>query len=159
MRRSSVRTARRQHGFTYLWVLVGVAALGLGLVRAAEVVSMADQRGNERVLLAIGNEFREALRRYHDVALVDGSHQYPLTLEQLLADDRDGSVRRHLRKIHTDPMTGKADWGLVRVDGRIVGVHSLSAKAAIKRDNFSDLDRDLIGKAMVGQWVFAHASR
>lgn len=61
--------ARRSHpseGFAYLWLLFTVAFMGVGLVVVAEVHAVAQQRDKERELLAIGHQFREALRRYQE---------------------------------------------------------------------------------------------
>jgi hypothetical protein len=60
-------------------------------------------------------------------------------LEKLLLDDRFPTVKRHLRKIFFDPMTGTREWGLIRQPGvGIVGIHSLSAQAPFKRANFHE---------------------
>ena len=65
--------------------------------------------------------------------------RYPESLDDLLEDNRGLVTRRHLRKIFVDPMTGRSEWGLVRVGGRIVGVHSLSDAIPVKQANF-DVD-------------------
>jgi hypothetical protein len=42
-------------------------------------------------------------------------------------------MQRYLRRIYRDPMTSKTEWGLVQsVDGRIMGVHSLSKDKPLK---------------------------
>lgn len=143
-------------GFSYLWVLLLVAFMGLGLTIAVEVDSTAAQRDKEQELLAIGRQFRTAIGRYYAIQPAGGRHEYPATLEDLLRDNRVPGIARHLRKIFVDPMTGKEEWGLIRVGGRIVGVHSLSAKMPIKQDNFEAEEMNFRGKQSYADWIFAY---
>lgn len=142
-------------GFAYLWLLFTVAFLGLGLVIAAEVNSVAVQRDKEAELLSIGHQFREALRRYNARQAGPGQ-QYPATLDELLQDPRTPGVTRHLRQVFVDPMTGRAEWGLLRVGGRIVGVHSLSEAEPIKQAGFDDDDQLFAQSKRYRDWVFTH---
>lgn len=147
---------RAQRGFTYLWVLLMVAFLGVGLTVAVEIDATAAQRDRERQLLAIGRQFQSAIGRYYESQLTAGKKDYPATLEDLLQDPRVPGLRRHLRKIFVDPMTGKAEWGLVKVGGRIAGVHSLSAKQPIKQDNFEPEHAGLRAKQHYNEWLFVY---
>lgn len=141
-------------GFAYLWMLLMVALMGLGLTAAAELMHTATQRDKERELLSIGRQFRTALERYRAVE-VNGQRQWPMSLQDLLIDPRLPGTRRHLRKLFIDPMTGKAEWGEVRVAGRIVGVHSLSNAVPIKQSGFEADDIALEGKPAYSEWVFS----
>jgi type II secretory pathway pseudopilin PulG len=143
-------------GFSYIWVLLAVAAIGVGLSAAVEGAAVAVQRDQERMLLAIGDEYRRAIQSYYEVALEGGRHQYPPSLDALLRDDRFPGVRRHLRKIYHDPLTGKAEWGLVRFEDRVVGVYSLSLKAALKRRGFPPEYLRFTDKGWIRDWVFAY---
>ncbi|MBS1196694.1 MAG: type secretion system protein [Proteobacteria bacterium] len=143
-------------GFTYLWVLLLVALMGVGLVLAVEIDSTAAQREQEKEMLSIGRQFRRAIGQYHETQIVGGKREYPASLDDLLKDNRFPGMRRHLRKIFVDPMTGKAEWGLVRVGGRIVGVHSLSERTPIKQEGFEPEDMSLRGKQKISEWVFTY---
>lgn len=88
----------------------------------------------------------------------DGKNEYPQTLEELLKDSRTAETRRYLRKIYRDPITGKSDWGLVRVAGRIVGIHSLSDRRPIKQDGFEGDEIGFKGKEKYSQWIFTYPS-
>jgi len=148
---------RRQRGFSYLWMLLVVALLGLGLTRAAEVDATLVRRDKEMQLRAIGREFRDALAHYH-AASAPGGPQYPTALDQLLRDDRSPGLVRHLRRLYADPMTGKPDWVAVTVDGRIVGVHSASDGRPLKQ---ADFDADELGfetREHYSDWVFGAAA-
>lgn len=137
-------------GYTYLGVLLIVALIGWGLTVTSAVWVTAQQRDREEELLYLGGQFRQALARY---ASEGGS--YPRRLEDLLKDPRFPGVRRYLRVIPRDPITGKTQWGLVRGTGdAIVGVHSLSTAHPIKQAGFGVADRSLEGKKRYAEWVF-----
>lgn len=146
-------------GFAYLWTLLLVAQLGLGLVIGMEVYATSVQRDKEYELLAIGRQFRTALQRYYEMQRGgpdDGKGEYPATLDDLLKDNRSPGIRRHLRRVFVDPMTGKPEWGLVKISGRIVGVHSLSEKRPIKQDRFEPEEAGFRGKQKYSDWVFTY---
>ncbi|MCU6496442.1 type II secretion system GspH family protein [Rugamonas sp. A1-17] len=144
---------RRQRGFAYLWTLMLVAFMGVGLTIAADLYATAMRRDKERELLFIGHEFRHALEAYNKA---NGAGQYPLTLEDLLKDPRFPSAKRHLRRLYNDPITGKPDWALVLQQGRIVGIRSTSAQRPIKQDNFDDDDAGLAKKPRYADWLFTY---
>ena len=146
-----------QTGFSYLWVLLLVALFGAGSMLAAQIESTLTQRDKEQELLAIGRQFKNAIGSYYNMSSSSGVQRYPGSLEDLLRDGRVPGIKRHLRKIFVDPMTGKAEWGLIKVGGRIVGVHSLSAKVPIKQGGFAD-DMDFTGKLSYAQWTFVHVA-
>lgn len=145
----------RIRGFSYLWVLMTVALMGVGMAVGADLYATSAQRAREQALLDIGHEFRAALASYRKARRTPGGKdEYPSRLEELLQDPRFPGVRRHLRRIYTDPMTGKAEWGLVVVGGRIVGIHSLADRVTFKRANFEPADRSFEGRTSVRDWVF-----
>ncbi len=143
-----------QEGFTYLMLLFAVAAMGLTLSGAGRVWQTMAQREREAELLFVGHQYRQAIARYHEES-PGAARQYPLQLEDLLEDRRFPVPRRHLRQIYPDPMTGAADWVLLRQDGRIVGLHSRSASAAL-RTNFQGRDASLRGASRHDEWIFRH---
>ncbi|HLO93245.1 MAG TPA: type II secretion system protein [Burkholderiaceae bacterium] len=152
--RTTRQGRQRLAGFAYVWLLLGIAAMGLGLVQVVEVASQATQRARERELLFIGQQFRQAFESYQQASPDPRARELPPSLEALLADRRTGQLRRHLRRIYVDPMTGKAEWGLVHAGSFVTGVHSLSSQRPIKQDNFGPDDAALAGKQRYAQWVF-----
>lgn len=159
-----------RRGFAFLFTLLLAALLGVSLVVATELDSTLAKRERERQLLQIGHEFRQALARYtvppgsaalpaaaaSAAAGMPGAAQYPLQLDDLVLDRRLPRTVRHLRRIYVDPMTGKAEWGLVRQGGRIVGVYSLATGVPNQRDNFDPDDADFKGAQRYRDWVFMH---
>lgn len=134
---ASCERSVRSSGFAYLWVLISVALMGVSLALAGEIYATSLRRDQEEQLLAIGRQFQRAFLSYRN-ATPAGEVPYPGSLRDLLEDRRGPVMRRHLRKVFVDPMTGLAEWGEVRVGGRITGVHSLATSAPIKRAGFGE---------------------
>lgn len=149
---------RAQSGFSYLWLLLLVGLMGLGLSVASDIYSTVAKREREKELMAIGRQFQEAIRRYREFRTDGARREYPASLDDLLLDPRSPGKLRHLRKVFVDPMTRKAEWGLVLKGGRVVGIHSLSSDSVLKKDGF---DPDLLGltdKSNYTEWLFVDAS-
>jgi type II secretory pathway pseudopilin PulG len=147
--------SKPQRGMIYLALLLAVALIGGVSAVGLKVAQTIQTRQAEAELLAIGLEFRYALQSYAE-ATPNGVPPAPESLAELLRDPRYPGVRRHLRRIYHDPLTGKADWGIIRgPDRRIAGIHSLSKGAAIKRDGFPGELAALVGKDSHDQWVFS----
>lgn len=148
------RRRRCETGYTYLMLLFAVAAMGLVAAGTAELWSTLARREKEQELLFVGNQYREALRRYHE-AVPDAQPRYPARLEDLLLDARLPAVRRHLRRTYADPMTGQADWVLLRQGERIVGLHSRAPGRPIKQGGFEKRDEGFAGAASYAEWIFS----
>jgi len=146
-----------QRGFTYIAVLLLVALHGVVLAVAGTMWHVAQKREKERELLFVGDQFRRALRSY--AASGPGlAGQLPRSLDDLIRDPRVPGIRRHLRKVFVDPMTGTTDWGLVLTpDGNaILGVYSRSQDAPLKTGNFPVDDQEFEGASMYSEWKFLY---
>lgn len=146
---------RRQQGFTYLGLLMFVIVSGIALASTGQVWHAEAQREKERELLFIGEQFRKAIGSYYENTL-GGAKHYPFTLQELLEDKRFVNIRHHLRRIYRDPITGKAEWGLVREEGRITGVYSLSHAKPFKRAGFSREFADFANAQKYSDWRFIY---
>jgi type II secretory pathway pseudopilin PulG len=145
-------TRHPQHGYTYLTLLFAVAFMGAGLATASSLWHTAQMREKERELLYVGDQYRKAIQAYY----MQGK-QYPRELTQLLRDQRVQGMRRYLRKLYRDPITGKSEWGLVKApDGGIIGVYSLSEEAPFKQAEFSKEYAGFTGKTKYSDWKFAY---
>lgn len=147
------RLRRFAAGYTYLLLLFAVAAMGLFAAGAAESWATLAQRERERELLFAGNQYREALRRYYE-AIPEAVQRHPAKLEELLEDTRFAGMRRHLRQLYPDPMTGQVDWVLLRRGEHIVGVRSRATGKPIKQSGFQKSDEEFAGAASYGDWKF-----
>lgn len=158
--RHEIRTVSAcMRGFGYIGLLILVAMMSAALAGAGEVWHTAQQREKEQELLFAGGQLRRAIAQYY--ANTPGkARRYPLHLEELLKDPRHPGVRRYLRKIYLDPMTGKAEWGLVTgPGGEIYGVYSRSQDAPLKRAGFRLAEKDFEGRTKYSEWVFMPALR
>ncbi len=151
----TLTAGQAQRGFAYLWVMMLVFITGLGLTTAAEIHHTEIRRDKEAELLAIGRQFRQAIGAYYEA---NAAHVYPASLEDLLQDRRFPGASRHLRRLFVDPMTSRPEWGIVRVGGRIVGVHSLSSEKPIKQDRFEPGNESFRQRAKYSDWVFTYPS-
>jgi len=118
--------AGREAGFALIWVMMLSTALALSTAALLEVAAQGWRKASENELLAIGAEFTRAFQRYEE-ATPPGASPYPRRLQDLVQDPRFAQPRRYLRQVYADPLTGKAEWGLLpSPDGGIQGVYSLA---------------------------------
>jgi len=150
----------RQAGFTYVGLIVLVAIIGLVGAAALKVDALLRRAAAERELLEIGAAFSAALRSYAD-ATPPGQPQQPPTLKELLKDPRFPGTRRHLRKIFVDPVSGRAEWGIVYTGGDtgVLAVYSLSNAKPLKQANFDARFQNLEGKEHLSEWKFGAAGQ
>lgn len=145
-----------QRGFSYPIAMFLVALLALVSTRALENTSSAERRDKEAELLLAGQAYRDAIRSYYDNS-PGTAKVYPPELSALLQDARTTRLRRHLRKLYRDPVTGSAEWGVVRTpEGGIKGVYSLSNLRPFKRDGFAPELSGLAGAARYRDWQFVY---
>jgi type II secretory pathway pseudopilin PulG len=150
------RSARYCDGFTYIGVLFVVALAGISLAGLGEVWSTAAKRENEAQLLFVGGEMRRAIGQFFESS-PGGAKRYPMKLEELLADPRYPTTRRYLRRLYVDPMTGAADWGLIRGPGNsIIGVYSRSEERPLKVAGFGSEGAAFANAARYADWRFVH---
>jgi type II secretory pathway pseudopilin PulG len=113
---------RRQGGFTYLGVLLAIALLGIGLAAASEVWSTTARRQRMAQLDWVGQQYVQAIGSYYE-STPGRVKAYPRDLKDLVEDRRFAFVRRHLRQVYVNPLSGVADWQLINTaDGGIRGV-------------------------------------
>jgi len=150
---SLMRSLPDRHGFAYLSLLFIVALLGVGLAGGGVVWELRSRREKEADLLFMGAEFRHAIDSYYDTSPA-AAKQYPQRFEDLLEDRRFPNPKRHLRRVYRDPFTLKQDWGLVVINGRLVGVYSLAAGRPIRQGGFTGADATFAGARSYSDWHF-----
>ncbi|CAN7490498.1 type II secretion system protein [Pseudoduganella sp. LjRoot289] len=149
------RSGGSSAGFTYLSLIILIAIIGLVSATTLKVGVLMHRSAAERELLNIGAQFSDALQSYAQ-ATPPGQPTQPPSLKELLHDKRFPSMRRHLRKIFVDPMTGKAEWGIQYASGTtgVLAVYSLSDAKPIKVANFPARFQGFAGKRRLSEWRF-----
>lgn len=141
-------------GFTYLGLMIFIAALGAALGATGVVWHHAVQREKEDQLLWIGEQYRRAILAYQNNS--PGSRKHgPTALADLLKDQRQLATVRYLRTLYRDPITNSKEWGILRgSDGFIVGVYSLSQAVPIKKVGFSRSNESFVNASTYSEWRF-----
>ena len=146
------RLAAGERGFTFVGILLAIAFLGIGLAAIGTVWATTAHREREAQLLFVGDAYRHAIGSYYRAG-----QRYPQALSDLTEDTRSGVLHRHLRRVYADPMTGQADWELIRnPDGGIAGVISTSIAVPIKRANFPRDDASFVDTQCYCDWRFEY---
>ncbi len=150
--------AANQRGFTYLGLIILLAILALVAAAGLKMGTVLQRAAAEEELLEIGAHFSEALRSYA-AATPPGKPTQPPTLQDLLKDPRFPNPRRHLRKIFVDPITGKAEWGIVWLGDKVgvLGVYSLSDARPLKIANFDIRFLNMENREKISDWKFLMA--
>jgi type II secretory pathway pseudopilin PulG len=142
-----------QSGFTYLFVLMLIALIGMGLAAAGTLWSTDVKRAREAELLFIGDQYRQAIRSYYE--LEPNQPRLPQTIDDLLEDRRGPSIVRHLRRAYPDPFTGEAFALIPAPGGRgIAGIHSESTGHPFKVSGFSAQDEAFAKAVTYADWQF-----
>lgn len=116
--------AARQTGLTYLVLLWWVAISALMLAALGQQWQLASRRDREAELVFRAGQIQSALAAYRRNT-PDGQATAPTRLDELLEDRRGPVLKRHLRSVWPDPVTG-GPWGLLRDGEYIRGVYSLA---------------------------------
>jgi type II secretory pathway pseudopilin PulG len=146
----------REGGFTYLGLIIFVTIIGLVGAATLKADSLLRRAAAEDELLDIGAAFSAALQSYA-AATPQGQPTQPPSLNELLKDPRVPGVRRHLRKIFIDPLTGKAEWGIVYAADHagVLAVYSLSGAQPLKIANFDARFQNFENKEHISDWKFS----
>ncbi|MBU2642055.1 MAG: type II secretion system GspH family protein [Gammaproteobacteria bacterium] len=143
-----------QSGFTYLFVLMLIALIGMGLAAAGTLWRTDAQRAREAELLFMGDQYRQAIRSFYERP-DQQTPRLPQSLDELLEDRRGVTVVRHLRRAYRDPFSGKAFALIQTPDGRgITGVHSQSTRHPFKIGGFSTQDAAFAEAKTIADWQF-----
>lgn len=150
-----MRSGSRAGGFAVVALVVFVAVLGIAAACALKLGAVRERRAREAQLLEVGNAFSEALNSYAE-ATPRGGQREPMALDDLVRDPRFPGVRRHLRKIFADPLTGRAEWGIVQSEraAGIIGVYSLASGRPVKIGNFDPAHEAFTGGTSYRDWIF-----
>ena len=153
------RIATSDRGFTYIAVLVMIIIMGIMLGVTGQSWQTIMQREREEELLFRGQQIKAAIEFWHGQRpgkpLAARSPHGPLNdLKDLLKDPSSLQTVRYLRRLYTDPITGK-EWNVTKDPVRgIVGVFSSSDDTPLKQANFPRGLEDFEGKTKYSDWKF-----
>ena len=153
-RRSLLHRTQPARGVVLLVLLLTLMLGAIGAMAAVDVYATARQREQEAELLFVGEQYRQAIRRYYFGAPPGQVKALPLSLQDLLEDRRYPQPVRHLRRLYLDPMTPEGEWALLMQDNRIVGVHSLSRAHPLKQKGFAAAQSAFEGRTSYAEWEF-----
>lgn len=127
-----MHSGKHQRGFAYMALLVAISASLLTLSAAMPDKFQQAKRDKEAQLLFAGRQYQLAIERFYKNRFVP-IKRYPVSLAELLEDNRTAKPQRHLRRLFPDPMSADGQWGLVyNEQQQIMGVYSLSEQTLLK---------------------------
>lgn len=127
---------KSQQGVTFLWALLLLIILSLGVGRLLEVQTTRAQRAVEAELLWVGEQYRRGIERYYQASPGEVK-QLPYKLDDLLQDPRLLTLTRHLRESYMDPVTSEPFVEIHDHRGMLIGVRSTSTRQPIKTGGFA----------------------
>ncbi|HQT31211.1 MAG TPA: type II secretion system protein [Thiobacillus sp.] len=143
-----------QSGFTYLFVLMSIGLIGMGLAAAGTLWKTEAQRERETELLFIGDQYRQAIRSFYERP-GQQPPRLPQSVDELLEDRRGITLERHLRRAWRDPFTGKPFALIESPDSKgVTGVRSQSTRRPFKMDGFSEKDAAFTDAKTIADWHF-----
>lgn len=147
-----------EFGFAYVPLLFVLALTGAGLAALGERWTSTAHQEREVELFFRGQAFATALQRYQAATPAQHLAQQPalpLQLDELLVDERRPAAAFHLRRVYTDPFTGRADWRVLRdADGRVCAVASRASAPARRRQGVPLAAGVAAAHATVADWHF-----
>lgn len=144
----------KQRGFTLILVMAALVLVALASHGVIFVLSQQAQREREAMLLRIGQEYVAAIASYYESS--PGSVKtYPPELQDLVEDRRFLGIKRHLREVYPDPISGNVTWEAIRrADGSVHGVHSKSDAAPVRSAAIDLGDLQLAAATRYSDWKF-----
>jgi type II secretory pathway pseudopilin PulG len=117
-----------QKGFTYLLLLVAITMLAVALAAIGTLTSAIVRHSKRDELAWVGHQYVNAIGDYYQAS--PGSVSvYPRELSDLVEDRRYLTIRRHIRELYLDPLSGEFDWKQITApDGGLMGVESIGTE-------------------------------
>ena len=151
--RRPLTASRAWHGFILLGLLILLALAGWALAAYSQSAAAARQRDVELDLLWVGQQYRAAIESYYR-STPGPIKQLPTRLEDLLQDPRYPAPLRHLRRLYADPMAPDEPWGLIRLNGQIIGLYSQARGEPFRRVDFDTSLESFTGALSYADWRF-----
>jgi type II secretory pathway pseudopilin PulG len=113
----SAYTSRVEPAFTYLGLMILVAILALATSATLTLGSIAQRREAEQRLLEVGDRLSPGNHQLREQQPGGSTAATPLRSPICSRIPRYPGVRRHLRRLYPDPISGSNEWGLVAAPG------------------------------------------
>src|SRR5690242_7781649 len=152
-----MRRVPSQGGLVLLALLIMLILVAVGALAAAEVWSTTLKREREVQLLFVGNQYRRAIESYWKMS--PGRRAYPPSIDVLLTDNRFPNPVHHLRRVYRDPMTESGEFEPILLANGLIGVHSTSVDAPIKKAGFLPYFKQFEDAESYAQWQFIFSPR
>jgi type II secretory pathway pseudopilin PulG len=117
-------------GIVFLMLLAMILVISIVTTGVTEVWHTQMRREREAELIFRLNEIRQAITKYRA-----DHNRPPRELKDLLRDTSQIQVKRYLRRLYTDPMTGKGEWELKLVidrTGAVSGIDDVHSRSTAK---------------------------
>lgn len=145
-------------GFTLIGALMVVVISGIMLGMAGQSWKTVMQREREEELLFRGQQIRNAITHWYTPRAGEHAATPLQSLRDLLEDPRSTGKTRYLRRLYTDPMTGK-EWNVIADPAKgIRGVFSTSTAQPFKVAGFPTELKTLEGKKSYQDWKFEYVA-
>lgn len=144
----------KRRGYALVTALIVLVVASLAVTLAVNRAQLDAQREREAQLLFVGDQYRRAIADYFTHPPLGRATQYPQRLEDLLEDPRGPAMRRWLRRLYPDPMSGLPDWQLEKLGDRIIGVHSRSVREPLRHAGFDLADAGFADANSYQDWRF-----
>jgi hypothetical protein len=105
-----MKPGHREEGFALLLVFLMAATIAITMYMEIPRVAFEAQRQKEQLLIERGEQYKRAIYLF-----VKANNRYPGTMDELESFNN----RRYLRHKFIDPMTGKAEWRLIHINGGV----------------------------------------
>lgn len=135
-----------------------IVIMGIMLGAVGQSWRTVTKREREEELFFRAGQIRDAITRWNKPR--PGQHlATPLRdLKDLLKDPRSMAKVRYLRRLYTDPITGK-EWTVIQDPAGtrgIIGVASSSEEEPLRKGGFPEEYADFEGKTKYSEWQFVY---
>jgi hypothetical protein len=117
---AACRKRNGESGFALLLVFLMAAVIAIALYKEIPRVAFQSQRHREQLLIERGEQFKRGIQVFRTTY----PGQWPRDLDEL----ETGHNRHFIRHRYVDPMTGKAEWRLVHIQGNVLTDSILTKK-------------------------------
>lgn len=152
------RLLKSSDGFVLIAAMAAVVIIGIMAGAASQNWRTIMLREREEELLFRGMQYRTAIANWYRPRPGQPPTQQtrPLReLKDLLQDPNSLEKVKYLRRLYTDPITGKEFEPIIDPVRGIIGVKSTSQAPPLKQGNFPvELNKKLDGKNSYSEWEF-----